>query len=470
MLDFSKSFRTVANGFTQAKGWFFILFGYFTLHYVLRVALSDTLQIDAAEQVVQSQDLRFDYGNFQPPLFTWLLHTLWLFVEPSMESFVAFRYVLLFATFWLWHLVSRLLFNSPILQLISSSSWLLMYEFAWKLHQGSTHTTLMLLALMLTLHAVLLLQNKKSKGLYIYLGFAVALGISSKYSFSGFILLALVAGLLIADFRKIILHPYLAITIFVATLLSVPALTPLFLDKETLESGLQNQMGYSDLGVLKGNLLSVGRVITSAIEFMLPLILFMVFVSKNNWKALKNEAAGMWLLYVVAGYFLCFLWVSFFIDLSQLKSRWLHPFLFLMPFLLIKLIDLEGKKHRVTSYFFAVAMFSVVVLSGRFLQLTVVDTEKPNRLVIPIVNAIQNLKMPDELGEEYVYTEDIFLAAHLRVIKKVKVIVKPEGEQGAYFFTGNVIDRSSINEKDEELNSAIGFNDTVAYKVSWFKL
>ena len=470
MLDFSKSFRTVANGFTQAKGWFFILFGYFTLHYVLRVALSDTLQIDAAEQVVQSQDLRFDYGNFQPPLFTWLLHTLWLFVEPSMESFVAFRYVLLLAAFWLWHLVSRLLFNSPILQLISSSSWLLMYEFAWKLHQGSTHTTLMLLALMLTLHAVLLLRNKKSLGLYIYLGFVVALGVSSKYSFSGFAILALMAGLLVPEFRKIILHPYLSISVIFAFLLSVPALTPLFLDKETVGSGLQNQMGYSDFGVLMGNSDSAWRVITAAIEFMLPLIFFMIFTSKNKWKCLKDDNVGWWLFLIVVGYLLGFLVTSFFIDMSQLKSRWLHPFLFVMPFLLIKLMDFEEKKYRVTSYFFAVAMFSVVVLSGRFLQLTVVDTEKPNRLVIPIVNAIQNLKMPDELGEEYVYTEDIFLAAHLRVIKKVKVIVKPEGEQGAYFFTGNVIDRSSINEKDEELNSAIGFNDTVAYKVSWVKL
>jgi len=470
MLILSKFFRAVSISTTQAKSWLFILFAYFTLHYVLRVGLSDTLQIDAAEQVVQSQELLFDYGNFQPPLFTWLLHTLWLFVEPSMESFVAFRYVLLFATFWLWYLVSRLLFSSPILQLISSSSWLLMYEFAWKLHQGSTHTTLMLLALLLTLHAVLLLQNKKSKGLYIYLGFAVALGISSKYSFSGFILLALVAGLLIADFRKIILHPYLAITIFVATLLSVPALIPLFLDKETLESGLQNQMDYSDLGVLKGNLLSFGRVITAAIEFMLPLILFMVFVSKNKWKALKNEAVGMWLLYVVAGYFLCFLWVSFFIDLSQLKSRWLHPFLFLMPFLLIKLIDLEGKKYRVISYFFSVAIFLVAVFLGRYVQLTTVDSEKPNRLVIPITNAIKNLKMPDELGEGYVYTEDVFLAAHLRVIKKVKVMVKSTGEKGGYFFSGKLIDRSSINKKDEKLNSSIGFNDDVAYKVSWVML
>ena len=141
-----------------------------------------------------------------------------------------------------------------------------------------------------------------------------------------------------------------------------------------------------------------------------------------------------------------------------------------MPFLLIKLIDLEGKKHRVTSYFFAVAMFSVVVLSGRFSQLTVVDTEKPNRLVIPIVNAIQSLKMPDELGEGLVYTEDVFLAAHLRIIKKIKVIVKPVGKKRGYFFSGKVLDRSSINEKDEELNSAIGFNDTVAYKVSWVKL
>lgn len=470
MLGLSKSFRALANSSTQAKGWFFILFAYFTLHYVLRVGLSDTLQIDAAEQVVQSQELLFDYGNFQPPLFTWLLHTLWLFVEPSMESFVAFRYVLLVATFWLWHLVSRLLFNSPILQLISSSSWLLMYEFAWKLHQGSTHTTLMLLALMLTLHAVLLLLTKKSLGLYIYLGFVVALGVSSKYSFTGFALLALMAGLLVPKFRKIILHPYLSISVIVASLLSVPALIPLFLGRETVESGLQNQMGYSDFGVLMGNSDSASRVITAAIEFMLPLIFFMIFTSKNKWKSLKDDDVGWWLFLIIVGYLLGFLVTSCFIDMSQLKSRWLHPFLFVMPFLLIKLMDFEGKKYRVTSYFISVALFSVTVFSGRYVQLTTVDLERPNRLVIPISNAIKNLKMPDELGERYVYTEDVFLAAHLRVIKKVKVIVKPEGEHGGYFFTGNVIDRSSTNKKDEKLNSSIGFNDDLAYKISWVKL
>ena len=470
MLGLSKSFRALANSSTQAKGWFFILFAYFTLHYVLRVGLSDTLQIDAAEQVVQSQDLLFDYGNFQPPLFTWLLHTLWLFVEPSMESFVAFRYILLLAAFWLWHLVSRLLFNSPILQLISSSSWLLMYEFAWKLHQGSTHTTLMLLALMLTLHAVLLLLTKKSLGLYIYLGFVVALGVSSKYSFTGFALLALMAGLLVPKFRKIILHPYLSISVIVASLLSVPALIPLFLGRETVESGLQNQMGYSDFGVLMGNSDSASRVITAAIEFMLPLIFFMIFTSKNKWKSLKDDNVGWWLFLIIVGYLLGFLVTSFFIDMSQLKSRWLHPFLFVMPFLLIKLMDFEGKKYRVASYFISVALFSVIVFSGRYVQLTTVDLERPNRLVIPISSAIKNLKMPDELGDGYVYTEDVFLAAHLRVIKKVKVIVKSEGKHGGYFFKGNIIDRSSANKKDEKLNSSIGFNDDLAYKISWVKL
>ena len=196
----------------------------------------------------------------------------------------------------------------------------------------------------------------------------------------------------------------------------------------------------------------------------------MIFTSKNKWKSLKDDDVGWWLFLIIVGYLLGFLVTSCFIDMSQLKSRWLHPFLFVMPFLLIKLMDFEGKKYRVTSYFISVALFSVTVFSGRYVQLTTVDLERPNRLVIPISNAIKNLKMPDELGERYVYTEDVFLAAHLRVIKKVKVIVKPEGEHGGYFFTGNVIDRSSTNKKDEKLNSSIGFNDDLAYKISWVKL
>ena len=62
------SFRS--GGFSVRAG-FAVLGGYFVLHLVLRSVVSDSRQIDEAEEVLLAQNWSWADGS-QPPLYTWL--------------------------------------------------------------------------------------------------------------------------------------------------------------------------------------------------------------------------------------------------------------------------------------------------------------------------------------------------------------------------------------------------------------
>jgi len=145
----------------SSRGWLLFLTFYFIGHFFLRISYSSSFQIDGAEQVVLAQSIKWNYGNFQPPLFTWIVNGIWRLVPISVESFVLLRYLILFGVFWLWRIVAIELFKDPARQLFAAISWLLVYDFTWKLHQGSTHTTLMMLALVMSFYAMLkILKNR----------------------------------------------------------------------------------------------------------------------------------------------------------------------------------------------------------------------------------------------------------------------------------------------------------------------
>ena len=50
---------------------FCLLAAYFLAHVVVRVTISDSLELDEAEQLVLGQALSWGYGT-KPPLYSWL--------------------------------------------------------------------------------------------------------------------------------------------------------------------------------------------------------------------------------------------------------------------------------------------------------------------------------------------------------------------------------------------------------------
>ena len=68
---------------------------YFVLHTVIRVAFSDSLELDEAEQVLFGQWLEWGYSS-QPPLYTWLQKAFFSLFGTSVLALALLKNGLLF--------------------------------------------------------------------------------------------------------------------------------------------------------------------------------------------------------------------------------------------------------------------------------------------------------------------------------------------------------------------------------------
>ncbi len=444
---------------SRPRNWLFFLAAYLLLHMGMRLLLSDTLQLDDAEQLIHSQAWRLDYGNFQPPFYTWLLWALWHIVDPSMWALYLLRYLIIGLAFWLWYRVSCLLFKDPRWIVVSASSWLLLGEFAWKLHQGSTHTTLLTLALIMSLHAVVLLLRSPEKRYYLYLGFAVGLGMMAKYSYAGFLVPMLIAGLAAPDTRDRLLRWPILSTLGIALLMMSPVLWTLLGPDVPVGDQLQAETRHRAGGLLQGDPSLLLAFAGGALNFLAPMFLIYLAVFRvsfrrgrfgfpsgntdsNNREAdfssdatpqttregvLQTDGTAVRSLlnrFHLAGLGILML-VALFAGIEDFKVRWLHPFLALVPFWWLLHAAVAAPRRRAWEVLKWVTIALVVlVLAARLWQLLATPHigKKPSRVTWPVIEALEQVPR-EALDASELHVGDAFLGGHVRLLTDARVRV-----------------------------------------------
>ena len=407
------NFPDSLSRYIQPSRFAFWLLIYLFVHFGLRVFFTDALQVDDVEQLYHSQGFRLDYGNFQPPLYTWILWLLWKFVDPSFAALYLVRYIIIGLSFWLWYRVSLLLFKDVGWQFVAATSWLLLFELGWKLHQGSTHTTLLTLALIGSLHAMVLIVQRGEFRYYAYLAFMMAIGIMSKYSFAGFVVLTLFSALLVTQMRARLLSLKMLFAIVLALALSSPVIYSLLSATQGVDQRLVAEWG-GDTSVSDLSHLDLAKdVLRANIAFLVPLMAFVLgFVVKKarfTQDAFTQFFAWFFVFYIV----LSVVYVVFGLG-SEMKQRWLHPFLIFAPFFLILLFQqVEQPKRGWLIYKWGLIVFTLMVLVFRLLQSFASPylTENPHRSSLPILSALNQL--PNEVkNSKGLCVNEAYLAGH----------------------------------------------------------
>ena len=463
--------------YIQPRRFAFWLLIYLLVHFGLRVFFTEALQLDDAEQLNHSQSFQLDYGNFQPPLYTWLLWFLWKFVDPSFAALYLVRYLIIGISFWLWYRVSLLLFKDVSWQFVAATSWLLLFELGWKLHQGSTHTTLLTLALIGSLHAMVLIVQRGEIRYYAYLALMMALGIMSKYSFAGFVVLTLISALLVSQMRERLLSLKMLFAIVVALALSSPVIYSVLSSAQGVEQRLVAEWG-GEASVSDLSYLDVAKdVLRANIAFLVPLMVFMLgfFVKKMRFTqdAFTQFFAWFFVFYVV----LSVVYVVFGLG-SEMKQRWLHPFLIFTPFFLILLFQqAEQPKRGWRLYQSGLIIFTVLVLVIRVIQSfgSPYLSEKAHRSSWPVLDALRAL--PEEVKHsKHLCFTDHFAKEHFRLINNgANVKVGSCFKSADYLIEAGLLNdltKSSVTHfcdefsKDREVLIDKG---SASYRVRWAK-
>jgi len=389
------------------------------INFLVRISLSHTLQVDDREQIVYAQELLWGYPMPQPPLYSWLSWFMFKIFGSNLFALSLLKYLLIFLMFYIIWLIADKVFVFNSSKYIALYSFLLMPSFAWHMHQGFTHTILLGLGIVLSLHSLVLIKEIQHYKNYLYLGFAFGVGIMSKYSFIIFMIAILLSALSIPSLRKNLLNIKIFLSLFVFFILIGPHL--IWLQQNFIEISMQAQsrLLIDNEGLIIEKIKAIFSLLIASLGFVTPLLFFFlitcwreIFIKKNNITKTSYEKifSNFYLLIILS----CLILAIFF-TMPYFKVRWLHPIMMIFQFWLLLRIESkrEVKKKVRKGFVYFVIFLTSLVLIIRVFQLTFgPQFGIYGRLNTPIIETLE--KIPREhFVNSIIYTDSYTLIAHL---------------------------------------------------------
>lgn len=366
--------ETVSNQFWwRPAGVIFLIVVYLLLHLVLRGYFSPTLSTDDMFENVFVQELRFGYQVRQPPIYEWMLFGIQRIFGPTIWSFITLKYLLVLGFALFIYGVARQAINDDKLAALAVYSYVALYQIGFNLHEGVTHTAVLLAASGATVYLFLRFLKEGTLGTAVFLGLAVGFGMLSKHSYVLVPTSILLAALSDGYWRSRIRLPLLIVAGVVAAVVYSPYIYWIISGEQPFIGSALNVMrngaqGTGVVRILTGEL----RLLLSVLGFsapFLPLVLLVFF--SNLFRGEKKEvsdpiahAVGQLLqraLFVALA--LAFIGVVL-IGAQYIKERHMHPVLLLLPIVMFYQISLRRYSTRSVVVYSSVLVLLVVVVFG----------------------------------------------------------------------------------------------------------
>ncbi|NRP71190.1 hypothetical protein ILFOPFJJ_02074 [Ensifer psoraleae] len=409
---------------------FLAVSGYFLLCVLLRLAVSNSLEIDEAEQAYLSQFLQLGYGP-QPPFYNWLQYGLGQLLGTSLATMTILKNGLLFLCCLFYGLAARLVLADRRLSATAMLGVLTLPPVFLLAQRDLSHTVAALFAVSLFLYGFLRTLTRPSLLSYLLTGAAVGIGVISKYNFVLVPVAAIIAVLPERDLRARIFDWRTLAAVVVACLIVLPHGYWVLQNLDSASSGTLNEMKEREV---EGRLLQAAHgvlALGSAIigGSIVTLLLFgLVFRAKIR---LIWRAESQWTRIVGRMILLCLLAVLLIIlgvAATHVREKWLVLFLVLLPlYLCLKIeaakIDLSGHLGRFFLLVGIIAVGALTVVSARVIV-------RPwygdySRLNIPYGAFVEAVAQSEGKQPALVLTGDKQLAGNIRTQLRDALVAIP---------------------------------------------
>ena len=219
----------IASGTARAPGWLLGLFGVLSVGFAygllqggMRLLMSANLPQDDVTANILAQTLEPGYLPRQPPLYEWLLWTVQRLTGPTLPSFLLIKYGLLTAAFGFLYLAATRIFKDPRWAMLAGLSPLLLYQIGWNLHEGVTHTMVLIACVAASFWAFIRAVEQGRAQDYLLFGLFIGLGMISKWSFAAFVLALLSSAMLQPRLRKTIFNWRILLSVGASILVASP--------------------------------------------------------------------------------------------------------------------------------------------------------------------------------------------------------------------------------------------------------
>jgi 4-amino-4-deoxy-L-arabinose transferase-like glycosyltransferase len=345
-----------------------LLSGYPLVQLLIRLAISDALEYDEAQQLVLTQSLALGYEEAaaQPPLYTWLQVLFFKVFGMNLFALGALRALLQILTQVALFRSAYLILGDRTLALLAALSLWLIPQFSIE-SMRKTHSVLVTCLAALFLHALLLVWTSGGVGAYLWFGAVLAFGALAKYNFAIFGAALLLAAVWVASLRRRLTDRRLGLGLVMAAVVVAPHLIWVLQHLAAVSTQIGDQLDvwpetrWSITSALH-SLLSLGE---APLGYLPPVALHIAVFGRPREGVSSTAASAarlverFWLL----GFGILTVAVLVFV-VPTFHEHWLQPFLFVLPLYMFLRQPSASPGCRGIAVFTAVLGTALVLFAG----------------------------------------------------------------------------------------------------------
>lgn len=354
-----------------------LLFGWFAAQVALRVLVSDSLELDEAEQMLATRTLALGYGA-QPPLYTWIQYAFFGVFGVSVFSLALAKNAMLFAA-WTFTLLAARCVMPARAAWLATLSMLWLVALSWDAQRDLTHTVLATTIAAAVAWAFVRVARHPGVAAHVVLGVAAGLAVLAKYNNVAFLVVLAGTAFVVPRLRRRVFSMRLAWAFAFAALVVAPHALWLLDHWQLASAGTLEKMGAepgrtTPAAWLQGFASAALALVAFATPFW---IVVLAFFGRRAWSGPVDASAARfaraWLLLFVA----MLAAMVVFGGVTHFKPRWFVPGLFALPamFFASRPALAEGARadaYRRTTLAFGVLLFVLlaakVPVEGRYLE------------------------------------------------------------------------------------------------------
>lgn len=323
-----------------------LLAGYFLLEFFVRLAMPQGLRYDESQQAFFSQWLALGYDS-QPPLYNWVNALVVSLFGLSVATLAFVKNAALFLVYASHYKLARLVLKEKFFAGIATLSLLLIPQLCWEAQRDLTHTVAELLTVNLFLYGVIRTLKTPDVGSYLLMGVALGLGLLSKYNFALVPAAVLVAVWFHPQGRARIFDKRFLLAAVVGFMIVLPHCVWL-IDNLDIASGRtlglmeQNAPTGAISKIVQGPLKLLRLIVTMCAPM---LVVYALVFRKSLFSSLDRSNEWTRFIEIFAAVLVVALLVLVVaIGMTDLRDRWLLPFLMPLPIYLCLKMEAAGVK------------------------------------------------------------------------------------------------------------------------------
>ncbi len=392
---------------------YFIAF-YFLCHLILRIISNNTLTIDESEQMMLAQQFSFGY-NAQPPLYTWIQILFFKFFGESIFAIAVLKNSFLFLLYLFTYLGAKEVTQDKSVSALCSISMALLFQIAWVAQIDQIHSVAVTTSAAATLYLFIRITKGQKTIDYFLIGIACGCGFLFKYNFLLLTISMLLVSLLSSDLRKKILTPKIVISIAMALLIILPHGVWFFKNTAVATTETINRMHFDQTAnSLINSAYGTFDLLIANIAFISPFwIIFLLFFRKDLQLGLYPQKK--WLAHIFFGIFLMLLLVIVISGTTNIKERWLQPYLFFFPLWAILHVKNSALRIKAGNFALTAAFFMLIVIIVIPIRLVTIDLSgKPHRENFPFDKLSAKIRN-NGFDKGLIVAENMFIGGNLRL-------------------------------------------------------